>query len=126
VLHSNTPHITRDRNPHLNHTSSHCMAPYGTSFDCMAPYGTSFDRMALYGTSFHHMAPYGTSFRHIGTIRHHTANTEQNRRQKTYIRMRISDSLILFPEDQIISFIQLHYKASQLATLHGVSSSPSN
>ena len=34
--------------------------------------------------------------------------------------MCISDSLILFPKDQIISFIQLHYKASQLATLPGI------
>ena len=79
--------------------------------------------MAQASTVWHHTAPVST-IRHqtplYGTVRHHTANTAQDRHQKRYIRMRISDSLILFPKDQIISFIQLHYKASQLATLRGI------
>ena len=70
----------------------------------------------LHSTICHHMAPYASH----GTMRYHMANTGQDGRWKRYIRTHISDSLILFPKDQIISFIQLHYKASQLATLRGI------
>ena len=66
--------------------------------------------MAPYGTNFHQLPPYGT-------IQYHMANRAQDGCWKRYTRTHISDSLILFPKDQIISFIQLHYKASQLATL---------
>jgi hypothetical protein len=74
------------------------------------PASTTWNEKALYGTSFHGMAPYGT----IWQTRHRMGVG------KRYIRTHISDSLILFPKDQIISFIQLHYKASQLATLRGI------
>ena len=64
-------------------------------------------------TALNHMAPYST-------IWYHMANTAQDGCWKRHIRMHISDSLSLFPKDQIISFIQLHYKASQLAILRGI------
>jgi hypothetical protein len=93
VLQSDTPQTIRDCNPRLKHTGFHHMAPTFTIWNHMAP---------------------------CGTIRYHMANTAQDRRWKRYIRIHISDSLILCPKDQIISFIQLHYKASQLTTLCGI------
>ena len=89
----------------------------------MAPAFTIWNHMAPYGNNFHHMEPYGTIWHRLppyGTVRYHRAKTAQDGRWERFIRTHISDSLILFPKDQIISFIQLHYKAPQLATLRGI------
>jgi hypothetical protein len=113
LLQSDTPHITRDCNPHLNHTGFHRTAPVFTIWHHTAPVFIVWHHTAPVLTVWHRTAP-------AFTVWHHTANTAQDRHWKRYIRTYISDSLILFLKDQVISFIQLHYKASQLATLCGI------
>ena len=147
LLQSDTSQTTRDCNPHLKHTSFHYLAPYSTIWHRIPPYGTRFHHMAPssgYGNTAQDKRCMALSSGYGNTAQDkrcmalssgygNTAqdkrcmapssgygNTAQDKRWKRYIRMHISDSLILFPKDQIISFIQLHYKAYQLATLRGI------
>jgi hypothetical protein len=101
----------------------HRLSPHGTVWHHTTPASTIWHRHSPYRTIWHHMALAFTIWNHMalyGTPWYHVANTAQDGRWKRYIRTHISDSLIRFPKDQIISFIQLQYKASQLATLHGI------
>jgi hypothetical protein len=77
LLQSDTPQTISHCNPHLKHTALTHTPP------------------AL--TIQHQLSPYGTTW-------HHMANTAQDRHWKRYTRMHISNSLILFPKDQILSF----------------------
>jgi hypothetical protein len=71
----------------------------------MAPAFTIWNHTAPLFTIWNHMVPYG---------KHGTGWVLEKVEKDAHLR------LILFPKDQIISFIQLHYKAFQLATLGGI------